>query len=310
LPFTCDDLTEAYNKIRQINPNVKIVFNVDFNYYQISKLHPVYDKFSNSDNISKIEDNIFYSDLTLVTNAKLQEFLTNKFSNELNNSKYKGIDSSVHIGCFPILVDENLILENVELDEPQLPQSELEPLRIGIVATNYTWEDLNSYKELFKEVQDKMGKKVKFIVIGFDGIDHFSKKSCFPEGFEFEYIKPATIVHYFKQLRNLKLNLMFVPLRVNEFNQTSENYNKFLEAGLFDVPLMVYDIFPYNQIIKNGDTGIILTKKKELIERIEFFEQNRNELLRMGKNAHKFVSENFTYNEDNLAIIDDIYEIE
>ena len=72
LPFTSDDLKDAYKLIRQINPDVKIVFNVDFNYYQISKLHPVYDKFSDAENISQIEDNIFYSDLTLVTNAKLQ----------------------------------------------------------------------------------------------------------------------------------------------------------------------------------------------------------------------------------------------
>lgn len=309
LPFTADDLKEAYKLIRQINPDVKIVFNVDFNYYQISKLHPVYDKFSNPENVSNIEDNIFYSDLTLVTNAKLQEFLTEKFSKELNSTKYKEISSNVHIGSFPLFVDENLILENVELDVPEIANNESGKMRIGIVATNYTWEDLNSYKEQFKEIQEKMGDKIQFVVIGFDGIDYFTKKSCFPEGFNFEYIKPSTIVHYFKQLRNLNLDMMFIPLRTNEFNITSENYNKFLEAGLFDVPVMVYDIFPYNQIIKNGDTGIILSKKKDFIERVEFFEKNRGELKRMGKNAHKFISENFTFNEENLAIIDDIYTL-
>lgn len=308
LPFTCDDLKEAYKTIRQINPDVKIVFNVDFNYYLISKLHPVYDKFSNPDNISNIEDNIFYSDLTLVTNAKLQEYLTEKFTKELNETKYKDIYNNVKIGSFPLFVDENLILENVELETPEI-DIDLNKLRIGIVGSNYTWEDLNSYKDLFKEVNEKMGDKVQFVLIGFDGIDHFTKKSCFPEGFKFEYIKPSTIVHYFKQLRNLHLDMMFVPLRSNEFNMTSENYNKFLEAGLFDIPTMVYDIFPYNQIIKNGDTGIIISKKKDFIERIEFFDKNRNELKRIGKNAHKFISENFSFDESNLAIIDDIYTL-
>jgi hypothetical protein len=39
-----------------------------------------------------------------------------------------------------------------------------------------------------------------------------------------------------------------------------------LEAGLFNVPTMVYDIFPYNQIIKNGDNGVLLSKKDDLID--------------------------------------------
>lgn len=305
-PFTSDFLKEGYDKIRQINPNVNIVFHVDFNYYLLSKNHPLFSQFSDEKNISNIEDNIFYSDLTLVTNAKLSEFLVNKFKNELNNNKYKNIQSRVQISSFPMLIDDELILENVELEYEKLPNDS--PLRIGIVATNYTWEDLLSYKELFKEVKEKMGDKLKFIVMGFDGIDHKTQKNCFPDDFEFEYIKPSTIVHYFKQLRNLQLDIMFVPLRVTEFNETSENYNKFLEAGLFKVPLMVYDIFPYNQIIKNGQNGILLQKKGDFVERIDFFEKNRDELKRMGNGAYEMIIENFLItSEQNVQIIDDIY---
>jgi len=308
-PFTCDSLLDTYSKVRSINPNIRIVFNVDFNYYKLSKLHPLHEKFSKEESISNIEENIFYSDLTLCTNAKLVDFLKEKFDKELNGNKFKGIDSHVQIGGFPILIDENLVLENIEIEVPELPDYESDVMRIGIVATNYTWEDINSYKEQLKEVKDKMGDKVKFFIIGFDGIDHFSGKSCFPDGFDFTYIKPATIVHYFKQLRNLKLDLLFIPLRQNEFNMTSENYNKFIEASVFSIPVMVYDIFPYNEIIRNGDNGIILTKKKDFIERLEFFNQNRSELKRIGSNAHDFVLENFTFNEENLAIIDDIYNL-
>jgi glycosyltransferase involved in cell wall biosynthesis len=310
LPFTYFNMKDIYSKIRMINPNIKIVFNVDFNYYQISKNHPLHSIFSTADNISNIEDNIFYSDLTYVTNAKLCDVLIEKFDNELNNNKYKGIFSNVHIGTLPIFTDKDLILGNVTEELVPLPAEEKETLRIGIVATNYTWEDINSYKELFKEVKDKLGNKVKFISIGFNGIDHFTQKSCFPDGFEFEYIKPSTIVHYFKQLRNLQLDMIFVPLRVNEFNMTSENYNKLLEAGLFSVPLMVYNIYPYSELIKNGDTGILLSTKKEFVERIEFFQNNRAELKRIGENAHNYVIENFNYNEEFVSIIDEIYTLE
>jgi len=305
-PFTHASLEKPYQDLKNINPDVKIVFNVDFNYYEISKKHPHYKKFTEDDAISNIEDNIFYSDLTMVTNSKLSNVLVEKFTKELNKEKYKDKKSNVEISVFPLLLDEKIIMENVEIDAPEIKESQEHELRVGVVATNYTWEDLDSYKEFFKQAQEKMGKKVKFIVFGFDGTDHNTKKSCFPSNFEFENVKPCSIIHYFKQLRNLQLDLLFVPLRKNEFNVTSENYNKFLEAGLFKIPIMVYDIFPYNEIITNGKNGIIIQKKKEFVERLEFFHKNRRELKRMGEEAHDLVKDNFTYHAGNIPMIDKI----
>lgn len=306
-PFTNIDMKDVYEDIRNINPGINIIFSVDFNYYKMTKLHPLYEKFSSEESIRSIEDNIFYSDISFVSNPNLSEFLVDKFQNELNKGRYKDEVSNTQISTFPYLLDDKIIMENIELELPELSKEEKEPLRVGIVATNYTWEDLNSYKDLLKEVQEKMGKKIKFFMIGFDGTDHKSGRSCFPKGFKIEQIKPCTIIHYFKELRNLQLDLLFIPLRKNEFNLTSENYNKFLEAGLFKVPVMVSDVFPYNEIVKNGQSGVILTKKKEFIERLEFFEKNRDELKRMGKEAHQVVMDNFVYHKDHLLKVDELF---
>ena len=307
-PFTFDDLTKSYENLRKINPSVTIVFNVDFNYYELSKNHPVFKDFQNRNAIENIENNIFYSDLTLTTNTMLTDVVLEKFK-ELSETKFKDKDSFVSIGSVPLFIDREIILENVELKPQPLPIEEQSKLRIGIIATNYTWEDINSYKEQLKKIQEELGDNVLFYVYGFDGIDYQTNKSCFPENFKFIQIKPSTIVHYFKQLRNIQLDLLFIPLRKNTFNETTENYNKFLEAGLFKVPVMVYDIFPYNKIIKNGDNGILLSKKDDLIERVKFFNENKPELKRMGNNAHRFVIENFSINEQMISIIDDIYTI-
>ena len=294
-PFTFDDLSEAYSNLRKINPSINIVFNVDFNCYELSKQHPVYKDFQSRNAIDNIENNIFNSDLTLTTNTKLTEVLLEKFK-ELSESKFKEQESYVSIGSMPLFIDTEIIMENIETTIPKLPLEEQKYLRVGIIATNYTWEDLASYKEQFSKVQKELGENVKFFILGFDGIDNQTGKSCFPDGFNCECIKPSTIVHYYKQLRNLRLDLLFIPLRKNTFNETTENYNKFLEAGMFNVPTMVYDIFPYNQIIKNGDNGIILSKKDDLIERLKFFSEKKTELVRMGINVNKFVLENFILN--------------
>jgi glycosyltransferase involved in cell wall biosynthesis len=307
-PFTFDDLTESYKNLRKINPNINIVFNVDFNYYELSKNHPVYKDFQKRNGVENIEKNIFYSDLTLTTNTKLTDVILEKFK-ELSESKFKGEESYVSIGTFPLFIDTEIILENVERNIKPLPLEEQKPVRVGIIATNYTWEDINSYKEQLQKVQEELGDNVKFFVFGFDGIDYQTKKSCFPDNFKFEHIKPSTIVHYFKQLRNLQLDVLFVPLRKISFNETSENYNKFLEAGLFKIPIMVYDQFPYNQVVKNGDNGILLSKKDDLIERLKFFSENKSELVRMGERANAFVLQNFLLTEQIVSIIDDIYNL-
>jgi glycosyltransferase involved in cell wall biosynthesis len=308
-PFTHQDLKGLFEKVREINPDIKIVFNVDFNYYLLPKKHPLYDEFESEEIKSTIEDNIFYSDITLVTNSKLSEYLVDKFKNELNEKKYKDKVSKVEIGTFPILLDTDIILENIqdEDEEPEESKNDSNALRVGIVATNYTWEDINSYKDLFKQVKEKLKEKIQFVLIGFDGIDNKTQKNAFPSGMDLEIIKPCTIIHYYKQLKNLKLDLMFIPLRNTEFNQTSENYNKYLEAGLFEIPVMVYDVFPYSEIIKNGNNGIILQKKNEFLEKLEFFEDKRDELKRMGKTAKELIANNFIYDKDNLPIIDNIY---
>jgi glycosyltransferase involved in cell wall biosynthesis len=307
-PFTFDDLTESYNNLRKINPSVNIVFNIDFNYYELSKNHPVYKDFQNRNGIENIEKNIFNSDLTLTTNTKLTDVILEKLK-EISETKFKDQESFVSIGTMPLFIDTEIIFENIEKQIKPLTLEEQKPLRVGIVATNYTWEDLSSYKEQFNKTQKELGDNVKFFLFGFDGIDYQTGKSCFSESFNFEIVKPSTIVHYYKQFRNLQLDALFVPLRKNTFNETSENYNKFLEAGMFEVPTIVYDIFPYNQIIKNGDNGILLSKKDDLIERLKFFSENKNELKRIGKNANKFVLKNFNITEQGISLIDDIYTI-
>lgn len=304
VPFTTQDLKPLYEQLRSINPDIKIVFNVDFNYYKISKNHPLHEEFSKEESIHAVEDNIFYSDLTLVTNTKLSEFLIKKFTEELANERFKGLKTNVEIGSLPLLIDETIVMENVDIEpEPRTDNS----LRVGIIATNYTWEDINSYKSLIKEAKDKLGDKITFVMLGFDGVDYQTGKSCFPESVNFEHVKPCTIVHYFKQFQDMHLDILFIPLRHNEFNMTSENYNKFLEAGLFGVPVMVYDIYPYSEIIKNGNNGIILKKKKEFVERLEHFEKNRDEIERMGKEAKKNVTKDFAFTKENISIIDKIF---
>ena len=43
------------------------------------------------------------------------------------------------------------------------------------------------------------------------------------------------------------------------------------------------------------------------MDKLEFFEDKRDELKRMGKTAKELIANNFVYDKDNLPIIDKIY---
>jgi hypothetical protein len=63
-------------------------------------------------------------------------------------------------------------------EQKELSIAEQQIMRIGVVATDYTWDDLASYKEIFNKIQTEFGDKVKFFLIGFEWHRPFFKKSC------------------------------------------------------------------------------------------------------------------------------------
>jgi hypothetical protein len=117
-PFMINKLGGAensvYQELKKINPNVKIVYHVDFNFYTLPKLHP-YKKYFNKKVVSNIEDNIYFSDLCLTSNLEFNKFLIQVIE-KLAVEKYKDIPPQLKVGSIPILFDTDILLMNVDYD--------------------------------------------------------------------------------------------------------------------------------------------------------------------------------------------------
>lgn len=115
-PFTTQPLvSEIYARIRERNPEAKIVYSIDFNFYELSEKHPYKYIFSESSVINDVEDNIFFADIALVSNRELQKYIITKVK-ELIKDKYKGVSTKLAIGSFPFMIDTSIIYENVDFD--------------------------------------------------------------------------------------------------------------------------------------------------------------------------------------------------
>ena len=109
-PFTTMELTKQYglyDAIREVNPNCKIVFFVDFNFYELPPTHPHKELFTFENIINNVEMNVLMSDLCLVSNLQLKGYLHQKF-NSLAQTKYKNIE---HICRRLKSVDSNYFIE-------------------------------------------------------------------------------------------------------------------------------------------------------------------------------------------------------
>lgn len=107
-----------YNQIKKINPDVKIVYHVDFNFYRLPKRHPYYKLFDRKA-ISNVEDNIYFCDLCLTSNMEFYNEL-HKIIEKLAETTYKDYPPTLKLGNVPILFDLEVLLMNVDYD-PEKP---------------------------------------------------------------------------------------------------------------------------------------------------------------------------------------------
>ncbi len=181
----------------------------------------------------------------------------------------------------------------------------LQPLRIGIIRNEANKEDILEYREELIRINKELGGKVTLVIFGYTLQD---VEENWLKGVEFEFVKPTSIIHYFQQLKALSLDLLFIPLIRNNYNATSENYNKYLEAGLFNIPILTLNIYPYNTLVGDKRNGFIYKDIKEFFPYIEHLYTQRPLLQMVGVSASQDVKNNFDYSLENIQEISKLFD--
>lgn len=188
---------------------------------------------------------------------------------------------------------ENSLKAQSEQRVMDIPKIDVnKPFRLGIMLNESNNEDVLFYNNEFREINRLYGHKINLIFIGYkkenDNVDLLN-------GVNFFYLPPTSIVHYFKQLKALELDLMFIPL-INEpntkmelYNRTSEDTKKWQEASLFKIPILVSDIYPYNSgLIKPDWDGFIYPNRSEFMTFfMDLFENKFASIKAAGHYAHE-----------------------
>lgn len=267
-PFTPKPLNETFARIRQINPDCKIIYYIDFNFYKLPKEHVLSSYFKSND-IKTIEDNIFQADQINFTNINLGKEICDVFLDGKTKNKYSDYNIEEFKDKFhwhPIMISPEIAYENIQNIPEDKKQTDSEKLfKIGIIGTNYHFNDIKNYAKSLLHVQKEIGKdKVKFYLIGFDGYSFDKKSKCFEDEFEYEYVNPCTMVHWHKLLIDLNLDLFFIPLKKTIFNSSGEDLNKFMEFTAVNVPVLAPDMVPYSDLFNYQDMMFVYSDANDL----------------------------------------------
>jgi hypothetical protein len=186
----------------------------------------------------------------------------------------------------------------------QKSENKKRAFRIGVIVNGFNLEDIKFYNEQFKRINKLYKEKVKLVFFGYDpeqdNIDAL-------DGVSYEFIKPVSIIHYFKQLKSLNIDLLFIPLIQNTYNITTENYNKYLELGLYSTPVIAPDIYPYNTIIRDKQNGFIFGSRESFVAYlVDLLSKNIGLIRLCGNHANEEILRVFNYSEQNMNIISNI----
>lgn len=301
-PFTLQSIVELVETIREINPDIIICYNLDYNFYEIQKSHPHYEDYKDKKVIETIEHNILYAaDTCLTSNSQFTIYLKEKFA-ELKTTKYKKIDITTEIVTIPILTDTNLIYEDLEWES----KTKSEAFKIGILCSHFNHKDVSSFSDQYMRINKKFEDKVELHFIGINTMNESLFEKAL-SGITCEKHKPVTLPNYFNKLNELGIDMLFVPSIINIFNQTSENYNKFLESAILKIPMIAPNMYPYNGIIEPDNTGYFYHRKDEILDIIERAMNDRSALHQVAVTACEFVKDNFECDGENIDLLTQVF---
>jgi len=281
--------TSAHHNVGRILKQMgkKIVFDND-DTYKLSDNHPFHmlDESGFEENKRRknnlIDNFIINSDLVTCTTEALAE-------------EYREISKNVVV--LPNCIDP--------FDWPDIPQrNDGKKVRIGLVGSV-------AYNHDFQHVQDfimELNKRddVQLVLFGLHGEKRQAKNRLIRRVHRKEYafwnrvdnlehVEWCEFKDYFRTLDDLKLDLMLIPRRENNFNRAKSNV-KFLEAAMLEIPCIAQSFTtndsPYDKDF-NGKNGVLIKDNSKWMEETVKLIENKDLRREIGKEAKKYVLENY-----------------
>lgn len=179
-------------------------------------------------------------------------------------------------------------------DEPQ--RNEGDKIRIGLVGSTVFNHDFEHVKDILRQLDED--PRVQLVLMGLvkKSSDNPLIQKTYEKEYEFieslknvEHMSWVEMVDYFDALNDLRLDMMLIPRRENNFNRAKSNV-KFLEASMLEIPVIAqsFESGPYEEI-SDGVNGFLIKDESEWLPKINRLINDKDLRRTIGKNAREYV---------------------
>jgi len=274
----------------------KVVIDCDDNFLDVLESHPLYDKLKGGKRDKAFMATILsFADVIVVSTEPLKQRFRKHFK-EIHNLEKK-------IVILPNMNDKK------DFDY-KIVDKNTDKIVIGYVGSNSHQDDLAMFMPNLMKIMRKY-KNVYFESIGsihkrdlwmFKDFTHDEMNRC--------DLLPATwtFKEYPEMLSKLKWDISVAPLTDNPFSRC-KSHIKFMEMGIFKMPVIASRVYPYfmdignRKVITHENTGL-LVKPSEWFDAMEDLILHKDKRIQLGQNAYNHIVENWQYDISN--IIDEI----
>lgn len=274
------NLEPVIKKIKELNPKIKIVMDMDKNYHALNPNNYVTKRFT-IERQRNLESNLKLVDLSTFPDKITEEFYRKK------------IGTGFKTAILPNLLSPFQI-EGIDMKAPRTIDKDGK-FRILIMADAEDFDDINSFRDTINDMMVKVPES-KVYVLG-NNIMYENKNPL--RFINYTRVPYDDMTSYYKILWNMNPDLAVIPIKKMPFFR---NYYKILELGLFGIPTITMNEYPYNHLLRK-DLHILLNgQKKTLINSVRQVVDNLEMREKLGKYMRQFVTEKYSFlNNDMLA---------
>ncbi len=187
----------------------------------------------------------------------------------------------------------------------ELLKNETGIVRIGITGSVAMTADMEILKPIVEHYQNDPRVRLVLLSVPTPSNNEIFKQLYVDEydwlsqiNIEWHPLCPAD--EYYEKLNELKLDMVIIPRYDSLFNRCKSNL-KFLENSMLEIPTIAQSFptkdSPYEQNPEDQKHLLLATDLNSWIEQIEKLVTNKEYRIELGKDAHRYVLENYNIND-------------
>jgi hypothetical protein len=273
------NLEPVVANLKNLNPRVKIVMDMDRNYHALNPNNYAAKKFT-VEKQRNLESNLKLVDFSTYPDWQTEDYYRKKIGlamktfilpNLLSPYQFEGFDRTA-----------------------ARPRDKDGKYRILLMSDTDDFDDINSFRDTINDIMIRV-PETKVYVLG--NIVYETKNPL--RFINYVRVPYDNLIDYYKIIWNMNPDLAIIPVKKQAFHRT---YYKILELGAFGIPMISMNEYPYNHMLKkdvhillNGQKKTFVSCVRTAIDSVEM----RDKLSHHSKN---YVTEKYTFmNPDMMA---------